>query len=135
MLQTILTVLILFLIYAVVIAALARLGRGIGITTGRAVIASFVLFGLATGVLVALLWPSDSCFLPNILGVWLGDWIYIQAIARIGNPYSDHAHETIPWLLRVPQVYMIASVAWCTMAGWLIATSLRQHSFRRRNPK
>jgi hypothetical protein len=63
------------------------------------------------------LWPNDSSVLPNIFGVWLGDWIYRQAIAWMGNPYSAQAHETIPWIMRVPQVYVSASTGLCAAAG------------------
>ncbi len=133
--QVVLLVFVLTAIYAFVIVLLARILRGFRIANGRAVFAACLIFGLATGILVVLLWPSDSCFLPNILGIWLGDWIYIQAIAWIGDPYSDHANETIPWLFRVPQVYAIASIAWCAAAGWLLEWFLGQHFIRRSHPQ
>ncbi len=120
MLQTVGTITLLVVIYGVVIAALVWLLRKLPGGRRRAIWLSFVLFGLVTGILVARLWPLDSCFLPNIFAVWLGDWMYVQSIAWIGDPHSAQAHATIPWLLRVPQVYAVASLAWCALAGWLL---------------
>jgi hypothetical protein len=71
----------------------------------RFVIMSFLLFGMALGLVSALLWPGDLSVYINVLGTAAGDWVYRAAIAWIGNPNSDQAHFTIPWLFRVPQVY------------------------------
>ena len=81
---------------------------------------SFLVFGLATGMLAVVLWPLDTSVYPNVLAAWAGDWIYVQAIELIGDPHSDQAHYTIPWLLRVPQVYALASCALCAALGMAI---------------
>ncbi len=75
----------------------------------KVLIVSFFLFGITLGLASALLWPRDLGVYINILGTAAGDWVYRTAIAWIGNPYSGQAHFTIPWLLRIPQVY-----AWIT---------------------
>ncbi len=78
---------------------------------GKALVSGFFLFGLATGILIVMLWPLDSCIYANPPAVLLGDWVYTHAIEWIGDPHSDQAHYTIPWLLRVPQVYAFISCA------------------------
>jgi hypothetical protein len=132
MTQTAVMLVVLVAIYGAVIVVLVRLGRRIRGTNGQAIFLSFLTFGLATGLLVMLLWPHDSSVLPNIFSVWLGDWIYRQAIAWIGNPYSAQAHETIPWIIRVPQVYVSASTGLCAAAGLALQWIFDRFSTRRR---
>lgn len=104
-------------IYGLLIVALAAILRRFRIPESRAVFLSFLVFGLATGMLAVALWPMDTSVYPNVLSAWAGDWIYVHAIEFIGDPHSDQAHYTIPWLLRVPQVYALASCALCTAMG------------------
>ncbi len=121
-------ILIWLAIYGLIIAVLVWLIQRLGIRTRPAIFSSFVIFGLATGTLAALLWPQDSCVLANLFGVWLGDWIYLHAIEWLGNAHSAQAHETIPWLLRIPQSYVIASLGMCMVAGLVLQWT---YSFRR----
>ncbi len=104
-------------IYGTVIVVLVRLFRRYGTDVGRAILAAFLSFGVAAGILATVLWPNDSSGLVNFPAVWLGDWIYVQAIGWIGNPYSNQAHYTIPWIFRVPQVYVLASVGLGALVG------------------
>lgn len=112
--------LILVATYSVIVAVLAQIIRRLGVPAGRAVFFSLLAFGLAAGILAARLWPLDSCILPNVFGVWLGDWVYARAIEWIGDPHSAIAHETIPWLVRIPQVYVITSIALCALLGLVL---------------
>lgn len=73
--------------------------------------------GLVAGCLAVLVWPADSVVLVNLPGVLLGDVVYDAAIRLIGEPSSSQAHFTIPWLLRVPQVYLPVSVVLWGLAG------------------
>ena len=111
------TILVLIAIYSAIIAAIAWLLRRSGIATGRAIAVAIFIFGLVSGVLVAKIWPYDTSVLVNFPAAWLGDWIYVQTIAWIGDPYSDRAHETIPWIFRVPQVYALASCVAYALIG------------------
>jgi hypothetical protein len=118
--QVALMLLLLAAIYGSVIAGLVWLIRRWQATNGHAVFVSFLIFGLVTGILAVLLWPRDSSVLPNVLGVLAGDWVYVQAIERIGDPHSSQAHYTIPWILRVPQVYVITSIGISVSMGWAL---------------
>ena len=104
-------------IYGLLIVTLAALLRRFRVPKSRAVFLSFLIFGLATGMLAVALWPMDTSVYPNVLAAWAGDWIYVHAIEFIGDPHSDQAHYTIPWLLRVPQVYALASFILCGTLG------------------
>ena len=114
------TLLILAAIYGVLIAGLVWLIRRLGVARRRAVFLSFLTFGLATGILAALLWPLDVCVLPNVFGVWLGDWMYVQTIEWFGDPHSSQAGLTIPWIFQVPQVYVTTSPGLCASVGLLL---------------
>jgi hypothetical protein len=112
-----LTLAIVLGIYGLVIAALAWTLRRLGVPGTRAILSGFLAYGFATGILAVALWPMDTSVYPNVLAAWGGDWIYVKAIEFIGDPHSDQAHSTIPWLLRVPQVYALASTALCGGLG------------------
>ena len=120
MAQVTVTLLVLVAIYGVISIALTWLIQRFRAVNRYAVFLSLLIFGVVTGILIVWLWPLDSSVLPNIFGVWLGDWIYHQAIAWIDDPNSAHAHNTIPWFFQIPQVYAIASVGLCAIAGWVL---------------
>lgn len=56
----------------------------------------------------------------NFPATYFGDTIYGWSIQLLGNPHSFHAHDTIPWLLRVPQVYVIASIVLWGLLGLVV---------------
>ncbi len=107
---------VFFAMDGLIIVALAWTLRRFGVPESRILFLSFLLFGLATGILAVVLWPMDTSVFPNVLAASAGDWIYVHAIEFIGDPRSDQAHDTIPWILRVPQVYALAS---CALSGAL----------------
>jgi len=96
---------VLPLLSAGALFGLAVLFRRMGMPENRFVIISFLVFGIVLGLASALLWPQDPGVYLNILGTAAGDWFYHAAITLIGNPNSGQAHTTIPWILRIPQVY------------------------------
>lgn len=96
--QTILGAFFLTLVYGVVIAALAWLLRRVGVVARRDLALGFVIFGLASGLLAAWAWPYDSCVLPNLWAVLLGDALYQWASGTLGNPAP----------LRVAWIYPLA---------------------------
>ena len=73
--------------------------------------------GVVAGCLAVLVWPADSVMLVNLPGVLMGDFVYDTSIRLIGDPSSSQAHFTIPWLLRVPQVYLPVSIVLWGLVG------------------
>lgn len=89
-------------------------------------IVGFMVFGTALGF--AAVWfrqHTDTVFLLNIPGTWLGDAVYDLSIRFFGDPCSSQAHYTIPWLLRIPQVYLPASIFFWGILGTLFAKFLK----------
>jgi uncharacterized membrane protein YfhO len=101
------------------------------------ILASFLIYGLIVGFLSAWWWGfSDAIFFFNIPGVVLGDEVYSLAIYYLGDPSSPYAHFTIPWILRIPQVYVPVSITFWGLAGLLLQLSYnrlikKQHTFVR----
>lgn len=92
---------------------------------------AFLAWGAIAG-LVGTWWSyiSDSPFLPNLPAVLLGDQIYILSVDIFGNPHSGQAHYTVPWLLRIPQVYVFVSFVLWGLFG--LAVKLAHRAIRRR---
>ncbi len=99
--------------------ALAGVLCGLHMAHRRAVVIGFTAFGLTSGTLAAWVWPLDSATSANLYAVVLGDQVYHWAIRWFGDPHAAQAHDTIPWLLRVPQVYALAGAATGAVAGWI----------------
>jgi hypothetical protein len=95
----------------------------------------FLLFGGIMGLLAVYSWTTRSgetlplLILFNAPGILLGDELYVRSIDLLGEPSSEHAHFTIPWVLRVPQVYVISSMLSWGLVGLLagLLTSLTGH--------
>ena len=68
----------------------------------------------------------DVMFFPNIPGVFLGDAAYGLAILYLGDPSSNYAHYTIPWILRINQVYVPISIALWGLIGLAIQLVYKQ---------
>lgn len=89
-------------------------------------IACFLVFGIGVGFVSV--WfdnNTDTVFFLNLPGTLFGDGIYHRSIAMFGDPASSQAHFTIPWLFRVPQVYVPASAVIWGVLGTILAFSLR----------
>lgn len=85
------------------------------------VVAGFLVYGLVVGLLSSWRWGfSDNIFLLNVPGVLLGDVVYNLSIEYLGNPYSAQAHYTIPWFLRIPQVYVPVSLVFWGLIGSVV---------------
>ena len=107
----------LTLVYAALTAGLILLLRRLGIPASGAIVLGFLIFGGLSGLLAAWAWPLDSSVYCNIYAVLAGDWVCRAAIEYLGGSRSANAHETIPWLLRTPQVYVPVSVLLSGLAG------------------
>jgi hypothetical protein len=78
----------------------------------------FLLYGICVGFLSLWWWNfSDNLFLLNIPGMLLGDILYDISIYLIGDPFSPQAHSTIPWVFRIPQVYVFVSILFWGIIG------------------
>ena len=81
----------------------------------------FLVYGIIVGMLSIWWWGySDNVFFPNIPGMLLGEIVYNLSIKYLGNPYSSQAHYTIPWVLRIPQVYIPVSIFFWGILGLAI---------------
>ncbi|KON31085.1 hypothetical protein AC482_01865 [miscellaneous Crenarchaeota group-15 archaeon DG-45] len=94
------------------------------------VFAGFLIYGVAAGLSSYWWWHhADSPFLLNIPGDLLGYEAYDLSIKLLGDPSSPQAHYTIPWLLRIPQVFVPVSVLLWGMIG--LAIQLAYGRFKR----
>ncbi len=92
----------------------------------RIVLIGFVLYGIAVGFIsVWFRQNTDSVFLLNIPGTLLGDAVYGLSIRFLGDPHSSQAHFTTPWLFRIPQVYVPASILFWGLLGTLFTVFLK----------
>jgi hypothetical protein len=118
---------VLTIIYAAVIAGFIVLFRRLKLRAS--VILGFLAFGALSGLLAAWLWPLDSSVYCNVFAVPAGDGLYRAAIGYLGDSHSAQAHETIPWILRVPQVYVTVSIVLSGLVGlpvqWLCSRNKR----------
>ena len=80
------------------------------------------------GFFAAWLWPADSSFYLNIFPALLGDQIYNLSIRYFGDTISPQAHYTIPWILRIPQVYVITSIVVYGLIGLLVQLAYNRRS-------
>jgi len=112
--------LILPAIYGLVILGLVIVFRKMQVPPKKVVLLGFLVFGTAIGFSTAWLWPADSSFYFNVFGALLGDQVYDLSIQHFGDIISPQAHYTIPWVLRIPQVYVITSIVVYALIGLLL---------------
>ena len=83
----------------------------------------FLIYGVTVGLLSFWWWSiSDSPFLLNIPGELIGHQVYDIAIRLLGDPLSPQAHYSIPWVLRIPQVFIPVSTLFWGVIGLAIQT-------------
>lgn len=116
----ILPLFILSAIYGLVILGLIMILRKMQVSVKKAILLSFLVFGMVTGFLTAWVWPTDSSIYFNVFATLLGDQVYNLSIQYFGDMSSPQAHYTIPWILRIPQVYVIASIVLYGLVGLLL---------------
>ena len=115
-----LIIVLLFAFYGLIIFGITFVLRLLKIPAKIAILISFLIFGVLAGLATVQLWPRDNSVLVNFLASLIGDWIYVESIRVIGDPSSSQAHYTIPWLLRLPQVFVLASVLFWGLLGLLV---------------
>lgn len=116
----VLTILVLFCVYGLIVFGLFFALRRFTLPAKIAILASFLIFGVLAGLISAQLWPQDISVMANFPASLIGDWIYDYSIQYIGDPSSAQAHYTIPWILRIPQAYVLASVLFWGLLGLLV---------------
>ena len=99
----------------------------LGISSEKRISLSFLLFGTVTGFLVAWVWPGDLAVRINYFTAFLGDEVYHLATRYLGDISSSQAHYTIPWILRIPQVYVIVAII-----SWGLIGAVIQFVYNRR---
>lgn len=113
----ILPLLSLSALYTAVVAGLVWLLRRAGVPAKRAVILGCLVFAVVTGLLTAWVWPLDSSVYFNVFASLLGEAVYDLSIRHLGDASSTQAHYTVPWAVRVPQVYVVSSVLLSGLVG------------------
>ena len=116
----IIPLLILPAIYGLVTLRLIVVFRKMQVPSKKAILVGFLVFGTAIGFFAVWLWPADSSFYFNVLPALLGDQVYNLSIRYFGDIISPQAHYTIPWILRIPQVYVITSIVVYGLVGLLL---------------
>jgi len=100
-------------IYAAIIFVLILILHKAGVARRKVIFASSTLFGILSGLAATLRGLGEGGYIFNFLGVLLGEEIYTFSIGLIGDPHSFFAHYTIPWILRIPQIFLFTSAtAW-----------------------
>jgi hypothetical protein len=81
------------------------------------IFASFLVYGIVAGLLKVWVPQNDFLNIFNIPGQLLGQEVYKKSILVIGDPHSSDAHHTIPWVLRIPQVFLPVSAGIWSLIG------------------
>lgn len=106
--------------YAVIIAIIIFALRKIRIVKDSAIFNGFALFGILTGFLTAFGFIDEYKTLLNIPGVLLGDEIYgYYRQYLVPDPFSNFARFDVPWMLRSPQIYLLASAVIWSLVGFI----------------
>ena len=89
-------------------------------------LAFFVIYGLIVSFLSVLWWYySDNLLIPNIPGIIISDKAYSLSVDLLGDPSSSQAHYTIPWMLRIPQIYVPVSIIFWGLFGLMTRSCQR----------
>jgi len=126
----ILPLFILSATYGLVIWGLVTILRKMRGSLKKVILLAFLVFGIATGFLTAWVWPTDSSVYFSVFAALLGDRVYDLSIQYFGDIISPQAHYTIPWILRIPQVYVTASIVLYGLVGLLLQLDYNRQTKR-----
>ncbi len=115
-----LVILVLFVFYSLIIFGIIAALRRLKVPAKITIVLGFLIFSLISGLGVVWRWPEDISVMVDFPASLTGDWIYQASIQYLGDPSSPQAHYTIPWILRVPQVYVPASVLFWGSVGIIV---------------
>jgi hypothetical protein len=106
----VLPIILLLFVYAGLVAGLTWAFSRLPRLARWRFLAGILCFGLLTSLLAVWIWPLDSSVYANLFSVLLGDVLYNQATNWFGPADPAQAHLAVPWLLRVPQIYLTVSL-------------------------
>ena len=118
--EIILLCLAIFTAYGLAVFGIFAFLRRMDVSSSKAVFLSFLIFGSVTGFLLFKTWPSEGAIYISIPPAVIGDEIYSSSIRYFGDPSSAQAHYTIPWVLRIPQVYFFTSIGFWGVTGLIV---------------
>ncbi len=118
--EIILLCLVISIAYGSAVFGIFAIIRRMGISSSTAVFLSFLIFGSVTGFLLLMTWPSEGAIYIGIPPVIIGDEIYSSSTRYFGDPSSAQAYYTIPWVLRIPQVYFFSSIGFWGVTGLIV---------------
>ena len=95
--QLISKVVVLTAAYGSIVGGLAWLLCRAGVPRRWAIVLGFLTVGFVTGLLAAWAWPYDSCVLPNLWAVLLGDALYQLSSERLGDFAAFRPPWVYPW--------------------------------------
>lgn len=108
------------LVYALVIWLLARLFQRFEPVAQWSILIACVIVGIVSGFLTVLLWPRlDSILYPNVLAFVIGEQIYAWATGSV-PPGTPSPHFAIPWILRIPQLFVLTSLLLLALFGLIV---------------
>ncbi|MCS6768434.1 MAG: hypothetical protein RMJ59_04985 [Candidatus Nitrosocaldus sp.] len=80
----------------------------------------FIVYGVVIGLVSIRVRPWDPMYVINTVPLLIGDVIYSYSTRHIGDPSSPDAHHTVPWICRVPQIYLFTSTGFWGMVGMVL---------------
>jgi hypothetical protein len=95
--QLVIKVVVLTAAYGLIVNGSAWLLRRAGAPSRWAIVLGFLTVGFVTGLLAAWAWPYDSCVLPNVWAVLLGDALYQLSSERLGDLATLRPPCVYPW--------------------------------------
>jgi hypothetical protein len=98
---------------------------------GSAILLAWSAYGVLVGLLTVR-WRAagGELYLPNLLGQALAEQLSGWAFNRFGDPRATNAADTVPWLLRRSQLYVLTSTLVWGLVGlllWPLARDPRHH--------
>jgi hypothetical protein len=123
--QLIIKVVLLTAAYGSVVGGLAWLLRRAGAPRRWAIVLGFLTVGFVTGLLAAWAWPYDSCVLPNLWAVLLGDALYKLSSERLGDLAAFRPPWVYPWAGAA--LYGVLGLIVQAFASWARASDGGSH--------
>ncbi len=119
-LNIIFNVLALTAVYVLIIWLIAALLRQVKALKNLFLGLAFLLFGFASSLLAAWLWPFDSAVYPNLYALLLGDKLYITVTNWLADPALPSGHRPVPWIFELPWVYIMTGSLFFGLIGLLL---------------
>jgi hypothetical protein len=88
---------------------------------GPVIALAWLAYGALAGALT-IRWRAmgGESYPPNLLGQALAEQVHEWAFRRFADPHAIRAEDTMPWLLRRSQLYLLASALLWGLIGLLL---------------